>query len=374
MAHILNLLLKDIAAKGGFTDLIKQVVQIVKEVKKSQILTAELVKIQAKYPENIKTTLKLPVPTRFGSTVHSLKSVMVNRQNLSELAISPQGIARLTRETRLNILGGNLEIDFWGGIQEVLNVMEPIAAMLQRFEADVPSLSTVPEAFHQIRNHLDKALDESTLLTADECAKIIQSFLKRHEMAVRPVHLAANTLDPVHKGLHLTDDDSLKAQGFIFNLAKKCNLDQSKIVQELTDYTLNKGIWGEDFVKQASVATSAVDWWRASCRGTQLSIIASRILSLHSTSTATERSFSTFGWVHDKKRNRLSARRAAKLTYIAHNSRLLDKKSHSQMRRGGIIGLQEMMELPDDDLSDECNEDDELIEMDIIDDDEDDNS
>lgn len=171
-------MLKDIAAQASFASIIKQAVQAVREVKKSQILTAELVKIQRKSPENVKTTLKLPVLTRFGSNVHCLKSVLANRQNLSELAISTSGMSKLTRETRMNILGGSLDNDFWNRVQEVLKIMEPIAVMLTQFETDIPNISIVPEAFYKIRSHLDTCLEESRLLSSGECDKINDSFRK----------------------------------------------------------------------------------------------------------------------------------------------------------------------------------------------------
>jgi len=51
------------------------------------------------------------------------------------------------------------------------------------------------------------------------------------------------------------------------------------------------------------------------------------------TSAATERSFSTFAWIHSKKRNRLTSDRAAKITYLAHNWKLMhETKSHNSKK------------------------------------------
>ena len=51
--------------------------------------------------------------------------------------------------------------------------------------------------------------------------------------------------------------------------------------------------------------------------------IAATVLSLPTTSAATERSFSAFEGVHTKKRNRLTNARIEKLVFIRHNMRLL---------------------------------------------------
>lgn len=68
-------------------------------------------------------------------------------------------------------------------------------------------------------------------------------------------------------------------------------------------------------------------FWKSMCSASPLSKIAAAILDLPCTSAGTERTFSTHGWIHSAKRNRLTAKRAGKITYISHNLKLLDKKS-----------------------------------------------
>ena len=48
------------------------------------------------------------------------------------------------------------------------------------------------------------------------------------------------------------------------------------------------------------------------------------LLSALVTSAATERTFSVFSWIHNKKRNRLTPERAAKLTFLSYNWKLLN--------------------------------------------------
>jgi len=42
-------------------------------------------------------------------------------------------------------------------------------------------------------------------------------------------------------------------------------------------------------------------------------------------SADTERIFSTFSWMHNKKRNKLTTERAGKLTYLSYNWKLKNK-------------------------------------------------
>ncbi|KAL4083518.1 hypothetical protein QTP88_028834 [Uroleucon formosanum] len=66
-------------------------------------------------------------------------------------------------------------------------------------------------------------------------------------------------------------------------------------------------------------------WWNAYCSSTELSKLASKILSLPATSAACERTFSTYKDVHSSKRNRLTNSRAGKLVYIKHNLKLKEE-------------------------------------------------
>lgn len=67
-----------------------------------------------------------------------------------------------------------------------------------------------------------------------------------------------------------------------------------------------------------------------------LAEVAIRILGAPITSAATERTFSTFSWIHNKNRNRLTTTRAAKLTYLSHNWKLLEKKQSSTSKQKRI--------------------------------------
>ncbi|XP_034944831.1 uncharacterized protein [Chelonus insularis] len=97
-----------------------------------------------------------------------------------------------------------------------------------------------------------------------------------------------------------------------------------KVLKDLTDYVSESSMWSYDYVKRASIITSACQWWQSICQKSSLSKIAVAILTLPATSAATERSFSTQGWIHSSKRNKLSIDRAGKITYIARNLKLLN--------------------------------------------------
>ena len=71
-------------------------------------------------------------------------------------------------------------------------------------------------------------------------------------------------------------------------------------------------------------------WWQ-SWPNSALQQLAIKILSIPTSSAAAERNFSTFGFIHNKVRNRLQNERVKKLVYIHGNLQLckggLNKKS-----------------------------------------------
>ncbi|KAK9728734.1 hAT family C-terminal dimerization region [Popillia japonica] len=72
-------------------------------------------------------------------------------------------------------------------------------------------------------------------------------------------------------------------------------------------------------------------WWAENCSSSKISRLAVDILNLPSSTAATERTFSTYGFIDRQRRNRLTVKRAGKLTYIAHNYNLLNKEDHSRI-------------------------------------------
>ena len=64
--------------------------------------------------------------------------------------------------------------------------------------------------------------------------------------------------------------------------------------------------------------------------------MAIRILNAPVTLAATEHIFSTFSWMHSKKRNCLSSEQAAKLTYLSYNWKLMNNQPKENMKKSHL--------------------------------------
>ncbi|XP_046600001.1 uncharacterized protein LOC124295157 [Neodiprion lecontei] len=203
-AHILNLLVKDIANILSVSECVQNSTSIIKEIKKSHVLSALFVQAQNQNSLNEKCTLKLPIKTRFGYLLHCLESLLKNKNNLELLAVMPDAQKYLSIATRNNILNN----EYWIRVTRINELIKPIGQCIFYLEGDDPKISQVTEAF-------------------------------------------ANLLDPNYKGANLTIDQEAEGYDLISKVSKKLDLDYNRVMAEYSDYVHNDGIWSKDHIKQA---------------------------------------------------------------------------------------------------------------------------
>lgn len=347
-AHILNLLAKDIIALNSAAKILKNSSTAVNEIKKSKLILPVFKKIQKSH--NVcKTSLKLPVPTRWSSHLFSLESVQKNKFNLQQLAISPYASSKLSTETKKFLL----EEEFWISIKKLISILKPISNWISKIEGDTSMMHEMVQVFIELKECFDAQLDKSlSLFNAIETETISKKLEERKKMALRPIHFSANILDPKYRGAGLARSEYVLGSELISKICHKFGLDEDQVSLDLMSYINSKDEWGMDHVKKsAKVASHPSVWWGSACKFSPLSEIAVEVLSLPCTSASTERTFSTAGWIHDKKRNRLLANRAGKVTYIAHNLKMLDKSSKKKQKsQDSDISEDENSSLEDEEL------------------------
>jgi len=72
-----------------------------------------------------------------------------------------------------------------------------------------------------------------------------------------------------------------------------------------------------------------IKWWFS--YSAQAPNLAARVLSQPISSSSTERLWSTYGYIHSAKWNKLNVKTADKLVYIHHNLRLLSMSTVTNM-------------------------------------------
>lgn len=313
-AHTLSLLTHDIIKCEVIKGVIELATDVVKTIKKSQLSNSLLKKIIKE--KKTGETIKLPVKTRWGSHVSSLKSL--NKTKAALLALAIHEAAVIPSETKSTLLDDS----FWNMIEDCIAILEPVTEPIFKLEANECNIHKVFPMFKDVKSKLEFMLPNITIISNEDKQTILNSVEKRTKDCIKPIHLAAYLLDPNTQGLTLNENEDLDAMEFIKILAQNHNFD---VVTDLANYKARDGFWRKRFIWEKVEDISPVTWWKGLCSSKNLSKIAVRILTAPCTSAATERSFSKHGHIHSKKRNRLTSERAAKLAFASYNWDLLYK-------------------------------------------------
>ncbi|KAF2882508.1 hypothetical protein ILUMI_23669 [Ignelater luminosus] len=320
-AHTLNLLVKDITKLNTTDILINSAKAIIKVIKSKSVLNSAFFNLQREKQEPRKCVLKLPVATRWASIVLSFESLLKIKNILKALVINDEYQDLIEKRNKTNILDDEI---FWKRIESFLKILQPLKKWITVLESDECRINEVTEALIEIEKVFKKELPLSDLSSSEQ-DKILEAVQARRKMCLKPIHFSANILDPKLKGKHLSAGEIVQGLQYIHSLARHLsNVDENKVLENLADFRSNSGFWEMQFVQDSAINTniSPVTFWKGISTEFPLRFVAEAVLTMPATSAATERSFSSYGNIHTKKRNRLSVKRAGILTYVNHNLKL----------------------------------------------------
>ncbi|KAF9409311.1 hypothetical protein HW555_011293 [Spodoptera exigua] len=314
VAHTLNLLCHDIMKEDAIEAFISVAIDVIKSVKKSQILCALFKQIIAEKGSG--EQLKLPSKTRWGSYFHAVRSLQNSKAALQCLAVHEDA-----KMIPADIKAHLLDEEFWKMIDESTAILEPITDYIFKLEGNESYINDVYMAFKDIKSRLVFLLPGFSSLFDDNIRdRILNAVDKRRENCIKPIHLAAYMLDPKCQGIEMNEDEEIIAMDFIHEKGRQLNLE---VITDLANYRAREGFWAKSFVWASLQNMKPLTWWKGICKNKALSKVAACLLTAPCTSAATERTFSIHGNIHSLKRNRLTTERAAKLAYISYNWNLL---------------------------------------------------
>ena len=161
VSHILNLLLKDIESLKSFSDHLGICKEIVKFFKLKHIPNAILSKKQS----GSFRTLKLPVATRWGSTVTCMESIQGNKQLLKECLINPDIETLATNKIKSTILNDDV---FWDRNVKFIELLIPVVHLITFMENTSATLSDVRHKLYLLKEHFNTFVLKSPFLQNEE--------------------------------------------------------------------------------------------------------------------------------------------------------------------------------------------------------------
>jgi len=338
-AHGLNLLATDICRVGSVEKLLLRAKAIVKCVKYKHIPSSALARIQkesikrgkakavkseSKQSSRTKSqALKLimPAPTRWGTTSAMLERLIALRKSLQLVVVEEDMDRFIDTAVKNDILDNNT---FWPAIQNLNNLLQPVADAIKKIETDKPALSEVIPIFSDLKTKFEEHVPKAPLLKAEE-KKVLQLLEYRKRFCSNKLQNVAHLLDPNHCGNFLNEQELSESYDTIVAVANTVpGCDSAQCMVDLAAFRAKDGLWKNKAIWEAAKSVPAAVWWKGLCAGKALTSVASKVLSLPATSASAERNWSTYKHIHSSKRNRLTTKRAEKLVNVAFNLKFLD--------------------------------------------------
>jgi hypothetical protein len=268
-----------------------------------------------------------PAPTRWGTLSGCFKSIRAAESILnglvSERDFTIKGTAK-QKEKQAAVKAIITDSDFVKKLDECVKILTPIDMFIKIFQSDAVPCSNVYKAFLDLEDMMRKLSDVSE----DKKAYLVKLVRERFDFMYGDAHGVAYLLDPCYLGDGMSRTLRNEIEDFIYKFPTPDGATnqerQMQIAQEYTAFQVEplKERQQNTFrFKMLGKSKSILQWWIAD--GTDwllLQNLAMRVFSMAASSAASDRTFSTFGFVHSKLRNRLDPEKVRKLVYIKTNT------------------------------------------------------
>ena len=301
--------------------------------------------------------LSLPVPTRWQSNATCLQALLDSREALEATTVLPS----VTEMLRKNAAGTDvrrlvLDTDWWSEVSTLQRIVKLFCARIIELESNMPRLSKLYVAYSSLLQTV-----QSNVETAELKLKVLQIINKRwRKMNCVEMMLAAHldlSLKAPYKPAPM-DRDSLSST--LQRLQRRFGDSDGKaklVYRQLVEFQARTGDYQDQVLLEIGADMEPLLWWSTHYKN----------VSIHPSSGAAERNWSTFGYIHSKSRNRLLNERVEKLDYIYTNERLLLTTPAPETKWFDEDEVPEIdiMELPDV-PSDQEDDDDGLPPLDLV--------
>ncbi|CAG8809317.1 2969_t:CDS:2, partial [Gigaspora margarita] len=240
---------------------------------------------------NLEIALTLMVDTRWTSSFECLDHVLQARSAIYAV------LAEDSVEINNNVKATILDCEFWMDLKKLRDFLEPFIIFIRQLESDKSYLSL---AYKTLQN-LKQMIMNNSQITEELRNDTLQAARNRWvNFLYNPAIIVAYTLDPRYRG-----------EGLDF--ATWRDIVNTEIIR----------IEGTDNKNEDNFTSNTINWWNLlRMQYPNLSQVARKILSILSTSAASERNWSAYGFINSKLRNRMLAQKAEKLVYIYWNTRI----------------------------------------------------
>ena len=352
--HCLDLLLEDVGKLDWVSSVIgeaKTVLKFITNHHKSLALFRSLSELE----------LFKPGDTGFAKVFIMLERMQKVKAALQQVVVSvdwAQWNERSSHEAEGDEVKDTvLRSSFWKSVKEIIATCEATVVLLRQCDKGIPIVGKIYYSMYLVGQEL-VALKNGTLeghdgvrISAAKFDQVHSLWEKRWNMLHSDMHAAGFVLDPEFQHSDYGQATNAEVNTGFLNILEKFLpdvQDQVKALAQLAKYRNYEGIFGRAVVRESAKSLPAWKFWHQFGSETpELQRVAVPVLSQVSCASACERNWSSYDFIHSKKRNRLTPSRAADLVRVFSDLRLAEKMNHVEYEEQMIAWID------DDVVSDE---------------------
>ncbi|XP_004513749.2 uncharacterized protein [Cicer arietinum] len=344
VVHTLNLIFKDFAELFEWLrNTYKQGKTIVKYIiNHSQVL--------AMYRANSKLELLKVAKTRFASHYILLKRLLMCREALATTVVlnswkewikqgdeNTRKIGALVAET----IGSDF---FWEEVEHVVKITKPIYLLIKFADGEGPKMGEFYEKIDSMLGEIQEIMKTNKYANCySEMETIVTARWTKMNYTIHCLGFVLNPRfydthylsTPAPGGIARKDPNQDKeVVTVVMQAFEKIfeNAEEQKLLRDqfAIFHKKKKGIYAMSAAQLDVVTMDSIDWWSMyGSETSELAEVAKKVLSQPISSSSAERTWSTYSYIHNVKRNRLNCARADKLVYIHSNIRSQSRFSDS---------------------------------------------
>lgn len=343
--HRYSLLFKDICSLPHFEVTLKKMRDVAVFFKRRAKAQAVLEGRQKELSENV-TSVPLPSHTRFGYHYVTLEWFLKNVDALKAAVVHPSWTDMELDGEQGDLQAGEvngilLNDGWWKKLRTLSLLLDPLWSMIRK--ADKDGLEYMGYVYDDLCNFETHVKAFKTNIPPSTHAPLPDTVLRSIERLVKdrweeihhPMHSVGYVFNPKLKHNTTVMEERHIRQDLLTIFASFAgdNNEQAQCMQKTMDFLKRENAFSEELLwSGAALNSSILSWWETWTTDTVLGPLRAVLLRVFSTAlvtSASERTFSLFGHVHRRLRNRLYNAKVEKTVFIHQNLRRLAKKGSS---------------------------------------------
>ncbi|XP_075659181.1 uncharacterized protein LOC142629075 [Castanea sativa] len=326
-AHCIDLMLENFSDRRYFP-IIHETIKKAKKITKFIYSHGQVLSLMRSDFTNGRDLVR-PAITRFATEFLSLQCLTKFKKELRQMFTCDQWVeSRYARDVMGKEVAALVleDKEFWLQCQQIVKISEPLVRVLRLVDGDEkPSMGYLYEAMDKAKENI-KARLKNKISAYIPFTSVIDA--RWDKQLHSPLHVAGCYLNP---GIFFRP--SFKKQkeitkGLLSTITRLVPDpdEQDSLSSQIEAYKKALGDFGMPMAIRQREKLNPVAWWEQFGNDTpELQKFAIRVLSQCCSATGCERAWSTFEFIHSKRRNRLEHKRLNDLVFVRYNLLLRER-------------------------------------------------